>query len=108
MIYNLNLDQPIYYTYTLPTLEERRAKPAARIAYFAHVMLVQEGVFPVIAMCVTCGASTGNTCETCEEEGRHFTTTWGQSMLGSPMCTMCEDDGEECTVCGAVAYTVVD
>ena len=89
------------YTYALPDLEVRRMQPAARSAYFAHAMLyLQQQGFPCIAMCVSCGASTGNTCDTCEMEGRHFTTTWGQVLVGSPLCTICEDDGVECTVCG--------
>ena len=88
------------YTYHLPDLYTRRTQPAARIAYFAHILHEQNLQYPLMAMCVSCGNNTGNWCDTCEDEGRRFTTMWGQVMVGSPLCTICEDDGVECTVCG--------
>ena len=97
-------------TYALPTLAERRAQPAARIAYFAHVVREHERQFAgvpfeqrtwhVVAMCVSCGRSAASWCDNCELAGRRFTTVWGQEMVGSPLCHNCEGDGVACTVCG--------
>jgi hypothetical protein len=97
-------------TYALPTLAERRTQPAARVAYFAHVVREHERQFAgvpfeqrtwhVIAMCASCGRSAASWCDSCELAGRRFTTVWGQQMVGSPLCHNCEQDGVACTVCG--------
>ena len=87
------------YTYALPNLYMRRTQPAARIAYFAHI-LHENLQYPLVAGCVSCGLNTCNWCSDCEDEGRHFTAVSGQVLRGSPLCTTCDnDDNVECTVC---------
>ena len=75
-------------SYAIPDLEERRAEPAARIAYFATIMAehartfagvpVEEHGWRPVAMCNACGMNTGNWCDTCEEQGRRYITVWGR------------------------------
>ena len=102
----------IYYTYTLPDLEVRRTQPAARIAYFAYLMLDRNTyINPVVGMCVSCGRITSYSCDTCKTEGRRFTTMapWSQPMWGSPICLVCMHDPQvECTVCGVTVYDWMD
>ena len=96
-------------SYAIPDLEERRAEPAARIAYFATTMAehartfagvpVEEHGWRPIAMCNACGMNTGNWCDTCEEQGRRYISVWGQRLVGSPLCSHCEGD-VPCNVCG--------
>lgn len=97
-------------TYAMPTLAERRAEPAARIAHFARIAQEHDRQFAgvpfeerdwhLIAMCNACGQNTGSWCDHCESAGRRFTTVWGQEMAGSPLCTRCEGDRVTCNVCG--------
>lgn len=98
-------------TYAMPTLAQRRAEPSARVAYYANIVRNYEATFAgvpfeerawhVIAMCTACGANTGNWCDTCEAQGRTFTAHWGQLMVGSPLCSTCEDlDEVACLLCG--------
>jgi len=68
-------------TYALPTMAERRTQPAARIAYFAHVVREHERQFAgvpfeqrawhVIAMCVSCGHLTGGSAQKPAPKGAH-------------------------------------
>jgi len=104
------MQAPTIDTFTLPTLAERRNERSARVAYFAWVLTEHTRQFQgvpfelqewrVIAACVSCGANTGNWCDTCELQGRHFYASWGQQMVGSPLCTRCETD-HVCLICGA-------
>ena len=97
-------------TYAIPTLADRRKERSARVAYYASILVEHDRLFAgvpfeerdwhAIAMCVSCGANTGNWCDTCENQGRHYTTRWGQVMVGTPLCSRCEDDAT-CVVCGA-------
>ena len=97
-------------TYTMPTLAERRAEPAARIAHFASITQEHDRQFAgvpfeerdwhLIAMCNACGQNTGNWCDRCESAGRVYVTRWHQTMVGSPLCTRCEGDHGTCNVCG--------
>ena len=97
-------------TYTMPTLDQRRAEPAARIAHFARIAQEHYRQFPgvsfeerdrhLIAMCNACGQNTGNWCDHCESAGRVYVTQWHQTMVGSPLCKRCEGDHVTCNVCG--------
>ena len=99
-------------TYALPTWEERLAEPSARRAYWAYILdaharqfqgvAFEDRTWHVIAPCVCCSANTGSWCDTCETDGRHFFTAWGQMMVGKPLCSRCEAADEvTCAVCGA-------
>ena len=97
-------------TYRMPNLAQRRAEPAARIAFFASIAQDHNHQFAgvpfgerdwhLIAMCNTCGQNTGNWCDRCETAGNVFVTQWQQTMVGSPLCTRCEGDRVKCNVCG--------
>ena len=97
-------------TYRIPNLTQRRAEPAARIAFFASIAQDHRHQFAgvpfgerdwhLIAMCNTCGQNTGNWCDRCETAGNVFVTQWQQTMVGSPLCTRCEGDRVKCNVCG--------
>ena len=97
-------------TYRMPNLAQRRAEPAARIAFFASIAQDHHHQFAgvpfgerdwhLIAMCNTCGQNTGNWCDRCETAGNVFVTQWQQTMVGSPLCTRCEGDRVKCNVCG--------
>ena len=94
--------------FVLPDLAQRRSELSARMAYWSHVLATNErdfhgvplrerGWLPV-AMCRACGVNTGNWCDTCEELGYTFTSHFRQELVGSPLCTRCEDE-VVCPVC---------
>ena len=97
-------------TWVTPTLEQRRAERAARLAFFAQIVKEYERLFAgvpfelrdwhVVSMCNGCGMNTGSWCDACEAQGRTFVTHWGQTMAGSSLCSRCEDE-IVCPICGA-------
>ena len=98
-------------TYAMPTLAQRREEPSARIAHFASIVCEHNAQFAgvpfeerdwhLIAMCNACGQNTGNWCDRCENAGLVFVTQFGQTFVGSPLCTRCEGEpGTCCNVCG--------
>ena len=108
----------LVYTYTQtstfaePTLAERRAHPTARLAYYADIALKYERMiengnpnefawWQLVAMCRACGMNTGNWCDHCEASGHTYQARWGQWFVGSPLCSVCENDEEvRCPTCG--------
>ena len=94
------MTEPAVPTYATPTLAERRAEPAARVAYYANIVAQYESLFVdagvpfearpwhVIAMCLGCGVSTGNWCDACEWAGRTYVAHWGQRLCGAPLCSL--------------------
>ena len=92
----------IYQTYALPNIHERRESHTARVAYWAYMVTEhfrQAMETGLVAPCVACAKNTGNWCDRCEAIGLTFVAYNGQTLHGSPLCTVCEREWI-CPACG--------
>ena len=89
-------------TFSIPSLQERRDDPVARVAFFAYC-LITYAIHPGERQpCVCCGQpGPGDWCNTCDVAGNrplagfpHF-----KPHLVTPMCNRCVRDNVKCVVC---------
>ena len=88
----------VILTYSVPSLEQRRANWAARVAYYAWVL----NNYPIEPagryMCYCCGApGPANWCNTCEF--RDNRPVPGQPHMITPICNTCVTMNLTCPIC---------
>lgn len=92
----------MYSTFLTPELEDRRAEPSARAAYYAYAAALVEIDPGQRYPCYTCGIPAPiQWCNTCDVAGNRPLRTWtGFSHYITPMCNTCVADDVTCLICG--------
>ena len=83
---------------SLPTMEERRAEPAARVAWRFYRLAIG-AAHPGMPPCHMCGGVAGQGwCNTCEVMGNHPLPNFPGII--TPYCPECDEANVTCSVCG--------